>query len=128
MNIKELKIGNLLYWKDEEATARVRGILDGFIQLEDDIPTDIPTPIDFLEPIPLTEEWLRKFGFVIGWFGWCEKDRLFAVDVGAEECGVFIYIDETLSHCEIQKVKYVHQLQNLYHALCNEELIPKDNE
>jgi len=73
------------------------------------------------EPIPLTEEWLIKFGFFekykstsnrwnIGGFELhdCEDDD-------GQLQGVFLY-DFRL------EVKYVHQLQNLYFALTGKEL------
>lgn len=83
---------------------------------------------DCLKPIPLTEEWLLKFGFERtdqednsndDWI-WLfyQKDK--------------IYIDgsdltiETASGIVI-KIEYVHQLQNLYFALTGEELILKNN-
>ena len=79
------------------------------------------------QPIPLTEEWLVKFGFnekykstSNRWTKWAE-----GVNAGLElhDCedehgnihGVFLH-DFTL------EVKYVHQLQNLYFALTGEEL------
>ncbi len=67
------------------------------------------------EPIPLTEEWLLKFGFkrhpnYSYWF--CGRIIL-VIDNGVYFlCDVDMRID----------IKYVHQLQNLYHALTGEEL------
>ena len=73
------------------------------------------------EPIPLTEEWMVKFGFYekyksssnrwnMKWFELhdCEDDE-------GNLTGVFMY------DFRIQ-IKYVHQLQNLYFALTGEEL------
>ena len=78
-----------------------------------------------LEPIPLTEEWLLRFGF--------EKndnnqfilmegsvDILFNKDLNGWTCdGINFSINMT---------EHVHQLQNLYFALTGEELKLKENE
>lgn len=78
--------------------------------------------IDFLHPIPLTEEWLESAGFVEvpsaypeqhPWSSW-EKD---GVEIKMP------YFEFTF--CEGQyevETKYVHQLQNLYFALTGQEL------
>lgn len=77
------------------------------------------TKIIHFKPIKLTEEWLLKLGFIksIGWddFEYFDKN------------GVHIYVcndgnDEWLEYEMEFKVKSVHQLQNLYFALKNEEL------
>lgn len=68
-----------------------------------------------LEPIPLTEEWLLKFGFKI--------ERQYECDFAS--IGVFtISFGENFFY-EYTNLKYVHQLQNLYFALTNEELTLK---
>ena len=66
------------------------------------------------QPIPLTEEWLLKFGFErkIGW-----DDLIYYA-----KNNVDLY--EFLSgyeYCDFH-IKHVHQLQNLYFALTGEEL------
>jgi hypothetical protein len=65
-----------------------------------------------LEPIPLTEEWLLKFGF--------ENNRLGLFDCikVVEDIGFHIYFIQR----HLKEVQYVHQLQNLYFALIGEEL------
>jgi hypothetical protein len=71
-----------------------------------------------LEPIPLTEEWLLKFGF--------HKYK-------GDNSDCFLNDFETSCNRElffwkgtyIQNIKYVHQLQNLYFALTGEELTLK---
>ena len=66
----------------------------------------------WVKPIPLTEEWLLKFGF--------ENGNYFTLN------NVIIYKHDKYrykyNYGQIW-VKYVHQLQNLYFALTNEELI-----
>lgn len=77
---------------------------------------------EFIKPIPLTEEWLLKFGFekdeeCKSWsiLTSLEKfDYLFEIENKYQECFQpdFIKID----------IKYVHQLQNLYFALTGNKL------
>lgn len=75
--------------------------------------------IDRVMPIPLTEEWLLKFGLIkvknidedsI----WMFNDINFTYET--ERC--LVILDRYI----ISVCKYVHQLQNLYFALTGEEL------
>jgi hypothetical protein len=84
--------------------------------------------IDWFEPIPLTEEWLVKFGFIkidnrlesiyrLGILEYATSCKTIDIEVP--------YNDGIATHTT--DIKYVHQLQNLYFALTNEELtINKD--
>jgi hypothetical protein len=72
--------------------------------------------LDFCEPIPLTEEWLLKFGF--------EKSSYYyeikgiAISLGEDGRTILNGCGEVnAKHCV-----YVHQLQNLYFALTGKEL------
>lgn len=78
---------------------------------------------EMLDPIPLSEEWLIKFGF--------ESEKVYEV--------VFEYtIDKKhriqtdgemyilMGYKDGIEIKYVHQLQNLYFALTGEELTIKE--
>ena len=82
--------------------------------------------IKFIEPIPLTEAWLLKFGFekinhISGYSFFNLKRNKRKSNLPS----ICIYNNYTrvgnntsVMHCE-----YVHQLQNLYFALTGEELI-----
>lgn len=83
----------------------------------------------WLEPIPLTDEWLNKFGFINGGYDfifWHLNDFELAgndfLNQGEEtpEYAYNWYLDDN-KHNQIL-INYVHQLQNLYFALTNEEL------
>ena len=93
-------------------------------------------------PIPLTEEWLVKFGFILADKGSKERrcyhkaiseDNVFEIwkqdDLEFEECRLWNNTDSYKMHFDNLKVipKHVHQLQNLYFALINNELTLKDN-
>lgn len=80
--------------------------------------------LDDIDPIPLTEEWLLKFGFVIKnhWallpnfcLGWITNDNNYQIEINI--AGVDKWV--------VKDIQYVHQLQNLYFALTNTELIIK---
>ena len=99
MKASELRIGNLVY-KNGIAT-----------EITADTMLDILRYTTPFEPIRLTEEWLLKFGFERNkdaWTSFIKNDVIIATDK-------FIYMSRT-------KLKYVHQLQNLYFALTGEEL------
>ncbi len=75
-------------------------------------------PISGFKPIELTEEWLIKFGF--------EQS---AMTEGKWRCDKIVfcfYEDEVqfvhggLGDPKISNIKYIHQLQNLYHSLTGE--------
>ena len=78
--------------------------------------------ITLIEPIPLTVEWLLKFGFVSDGYGEYEKGDILLDNEYTDE-GVFNIMYE---HYPLGiDVLYVHQLQNLYFALTSEELTIK---
>jgi len=72
-------------------------------------------------PIPLTEEWLLKFGFEYrgghGYKSPMGENFYFSIGNG--------FIHEMYRHTNFKGVKYVHQLQNLYFVLTGEELTIK---
>jgi hypothetical protein len=135
MKGNELRIGNLIkgiYHDyddgiDEEienetickvVTLDVSGIGDYPIYVYSD--EDIEHFSEF-KPIPLTEEWLLKFGF-----GKTEWDNFnsYRLMIGNNDYTIVLYSD---GNCEVGdiitcKIEYVHQLQNLYFALTGEEL------
>ena len=85
---------------------------------------DLTNEVNYYKPIPLTEEWLLKFGFKTGVIAGQRymKDELYEVEDG------YIYVIDSneskigeWDYTEVE-IKYVHQLQNLYFALCGEEL------
>lgn len=79
-----------------------------------------------LKPIPLTEEWLKKFGFE-------KKTGIYRKSFNEKVIGIGLdgsyglYDNENdwkigSSFCGNNRIIFVHQLQNLYFALTNEEL------
>lgn len=79
---------------------------------------------EYLQPIPLNEEWLVKFGFRFekgdsenDWYFLEYRNFVFFSDTSCDYLKVFIW----LVGKEIE-INTVHQLQNLYFALTNQEL------
>lgn len=111
MKATELRIGN---WVQYNAFAGVVCSSDLF---------DIDKGIIKAQPIPLTEEWLTRFGFSLGddgWYSICMPSGIFlAIEEDMYEVTVGQGAD--FSHTLIE-LNYVHQLQNLYFALTGEEL------
>ena len=95
---------------------------------------DIKNKPEEYKPIPLTEEWLQKFGFEKR-----DKNERWPIDsfkkVILNRGVIHFYMKADGVDCEIgnksgysfgkPKIKYVHQLQNLYFALTGEELTIK---
>lgn len=106
MEAKGLSIGNYLHspilQREFIATARDIAYID-------DDPKNA-------KPIPLTEQWLKDFGFKNS--GNNNYKQLHYT------CMVRSHgINICNNHGYIQDIKYVHQLQNLYFALTGKELI-----
>ena len=104
MKASELRIGNSIYQNEDlvfVTTWRLKLIED--------------KSLDY-KSIPLTEEWLLKFGFKNNRLGLFD-----CVKVG-DDIGYHIYFIGK----HLKEVQYVHQLQNLYFALTGYELEIKD--
>lgn len=128
MKANELRIGNLVYRTNkltkEKLTIELTASCILYISANGEISSFI------YEPIPLTEEWLTKFGFKehdfehIGYVP--ETYHRIESKIG------YMVIDSqfefTLNYggeYSSEEIKNVHQLQNLYFALTGEELTIK---
>lgn len=107
----ELRIGNYIYK------------LGNVIQVENETFRNVDAMLFPYEPIPITEEWLLKFGF--------KKDRNNEFWLTVAVTWVYIKFTENLEPFVYyrdngvplyNKVNYVHQFQNLYFALKQTEL------
>ena len=112
MKPEELRIGNFVYDVGGTIESRVIKLTEGKVLLN--------------SPIPITEEWLVKFGFKkhihkhkpgFQYIKWGRYRQIMTIHkpartfkFGSWECNV--------------KLRYVHQLQNLYFALKGKELMP----
>jgi len=78
------------------------------------------TKIKLFDPIPLTTQWLERFGLdLVSWF--CEESYMVVKD---ESYGYCMKVRNASHKTSIQfsYFKYVHQLQNLCFALTGEVL------
>jgi hypothetical protein len=114
----ELRIGNFLRAKkDYHNQFHGNGIVSSIEQSKFVILDHYPGK--WFEPIPLTEEWLLKFGFTKhSQYSYFYKDDLI---IDKNDLEVFFMCDIDI-HVEI---KSVHHLQNLYWCLFSEELTLK---
>ncbi len=121
MIIQELRIGN--YIQSNYGESKGQSIKVSF----DLMITLLHTGIDQLEPIPLTEQWLKDFGFEVGY-----DDRKTDKHLGVREYkkdglsihfmssgSIFAYwLEEDILSFKAE----AHTLQNLYFALTGKEL------
>ncbi len=119
MDKKELRIGNLIKYNGYDYT--VKTIEDDLITVE-----ELDEAIEYYKPVELTSDWLDKFGFKK-----CSnslykylrlKDSLYLVIDRENNTWVTQY--PSIDHYAIQiaSLEYMHQLQNLYFFMINNEL------
>ena len=136
MKVKELRIGNYATIGNRLAHLEMKGIPLIVVGTELEPDSDFPDSTgsvelrtldrlkyfhqfdEFILPIPLTEEWLLKFGF---------KDKSMALPHIVFDVANALTWNEssktlTFGYYGELKCEYVHQLQNLYFALTGEEL------
>lgn len=123
MKATELRIGNWMYSAKRKIPFEIT---------VDDLKI-IDEGNSLTEPIPLTEEWLIKFGFdnevskEDGWTITIDKDWCY-LTIDTEGGAILWDNSENLdrgNYPTIRVLKHVHELQNLYFALTGEELKTK---
>lgn len=117
MKVQELRIGNLVTVFEDKIQIKVEYLSKDCVCIEE--PNEVygqnEFALDKVNPIPLTEEWLLKFGFNGRDYG---KYSLIK--------GMFFDWQNGLDSEPLAKnIKHVHQLQNLYFALTQTELTIK---
>lgn len=85
-----------------------------------------------INPIPLTEEWLLKFGFGRGAIDmyhayWHKRVGHYDFCISIAPTGNFYFCLGNEQNSSFAPKQYVHQLQNLYFALTGKELILNEN-
>lgn len=82
--------------------------------------------LSMVRPIPLTEEWLERFGALK--YGVEENDPYFLLEYKYNNAHHdFLHFGNNGECWKYPHIKYVHQLQNLYFALTGEELTLKED-
>ena len=128
MKASELRIGNyymfadyngIVYRQVQEIKHNQFGLLSDYDKVN----------FEICRPIPLTEEWVLKLGFEYHSF-----DKNYVIKNKDGYCnsiknndGEWCYNNDISdANCYfIRELKYIHQLQNLYYALNEEELTIK---
>jgi hypothetical protein len=114
MKASDLRIGNII--KDDRKAKDWRFVTHRIIS---DLASN--PNIELYHQVPLSEEWLKRFGFEKHGPPQCNSTYWTVkhiVDVFWEDGRFVNGID--------REIKYVHQLQNLYFALTGEELTIKE--
>lgn len=105
MEARELRIGNLVNFDDT------------LLKFE----FESGWNLDYIKPIPLTDEWLIKLGFESDGIEWWNG----IICLGVFKDGIYYLPTEEIHYRAGQIFKYVHQLQNLHYAITGEDLILK---
>ena len=115
----ELRIGNILYSNLTERNFACTS--------EDIYNLSIDCNVNNANYIPLTKEWLLKFGFIkikflneylVQEIGYKFNDMI--IRYGCFEGHRFLF---DFANEKVVNLKYVHQLQNLYFSIIGEELV-----
>lgn len=117
---QELRIGNWVLDEDGKMSS-VKSINDRTVGLHTTFYAH-SSSYKTISPLPLSPEILEKCGFVKG-----ENDRLVFHFRGFFEAAQSIEVPNSVilycnNRCVSEPIKYLHQLQNLYFALTNQEL------
>jgi len=121
MKASELRIGNIFNetirgHNNEFIIAAVNSLTNTGIDINNNI-----TSIDYLEPIPITEECLLKFGINL-YRRYSENSEYFIDNkykiIYVKDGESYLYMYDEL----IRKIEFVHHLQNIFFDLKNEEL------
>lgn len=132
MKANELKIGNLIHCV-LLGTSKVLELRNDGISIcnpNNDLNAYFIPNKDLhrIEPIPLTEEWLLRLGFIeydrmrdLKFFNYKDNldDRYWNICLSESEC---LFAFNHLTWDDSFKIKSVNQLQNLYFALTGQEL------
>ncbi len=120
MKPEELRIGNWLNYKGID----IEWAIEDFAEVEK------AGILEVTKPIPLTPEWLEKFGFE-------DIEEELILDLGGNELVQTRFMDlwiirdfwerKTSITINEESLKYVHQLQNFYFAFTGNELNEKTN-
>jgi len=120
MKANELRIGNLVKLTDTYDEIEVF-----HLDTDSDRSRINYMGSDNFEPLPLTEEWLIKFGFTQHHGNYYNTIMMFkSTKASRNEWLLKLYPKELGSASEpiAQRFYFVHQLQNIYFALTGEEL------
>jgi hypothetical protein len=122
INFKELRLDNYICINNNLHPCRVKEITMSSVVVESIKENYSEPTINSMNPIPLTEEWLLKMGGkkvnTLDWcimFGgiefYCRYNKFWYCSIGS------VYLSD--------RIQFVHQVQNLYFSITNQELTMK---
>jgi hypothetical protein len=126
----DLRIGNILMSSKTSQTMTVKSINDTFCNctFKGMKRESLGFNYSELKPIRLTEDWLIRFGFKRDAnIDFVINHPLLTILIGGKDTyhSGHLLLIQNGNKIGNSEIKYVHQLQNLYFALTNEELIIK---
>ena len=122
---------NLIYFNWVDKNGDVKNIIEIFGVTKQGIFVDSNRLPDYenigfddIKPIPLTEDWLLKFGCKnIKDSEYYELNYIYKLRFFGRQVQYYIYWgNHVMDKKLLRAIKYVHQLQNLYFALTGNEL------
>ena len=136
MKANELRIGNLVVFSDDQTLFTVGEIQETGLVVQNQDETTWIELVEF-EPIPITEEWLKRMGFDLRfdfdkdygiYYKKLREDTEDMLTMRPYYMGGFLWgHSENPEEFPIEMgspigIEFVHQLQNLFFALTGEEL------
>jgi len=121
MKANDLRLGNLIYWNIPEKLDVIHTVVGIRNEKPQTMPISLGESINDYKPIPLTEEWLKKFGFEDLYYGQ-DKFGWIKDGVNISKYFNFVLMLPDAEYYDSTKIKWVHDLQNLYYALTGVEL------
>jgi len=113
VSVTDLRIGNYVIYNNKEigTITGVQAFLfnNGKVAINQRL--DIFYHTENIKPIPLTEEWLLKLGFVSNPYQDRYDKGIFHIECDKTKGETILWL------AGVPHIKYIHQLQNLYHAL-----------
>ncbi len=122
MKANEVRLGNLhYYFIDDPINDPATYMVHGYIEHYDFELMELSPDSNDYHPIPLTEEWLLKLGFVKrGIYYHFPHHDIFKLEQYKKKNAYWLrYHSESI---DCVRINYVHSLQNLYFALTGMEL------
>lgn len=129
----DLRIGNYLKYDDE--IIQVSKLCKNYVEFYDNEDLLIGDNPEYFEPIELTEEVLLKIGFEDrkGFFNYSKvfgDDNSYCDSIHIYYCPMLNHFkfthdkvkEDDLQKMDLYNIQYLHQPQNLYYLLTNEEL------
>ena len=134
MEAKDFRIGNWVHDPiHNKADFQIEFFLGAlcFQPITNDPDEELTLNIEECAPVPLTEEWLERLGFETNMNGEPQiKTTVADLSLSIANTkfrGVVWHCENGCKWYQLNKnTLYVHQLQNLYHALTGEELTIKE--